>query len=90
MARDKEKVKAYNKMQYDKNKKQILEQRKIYRQNNKELFAERRKRPHVIARKKIPKWCEYCHTFIQTTSFSRHKGSKTHLKNEKYYSNINN
>lgn len=82
MSRDKEKIKAYNKMKYERDKNQILEQQKIYRENNREVIAEKKKQPHIIAYKKTPIWCECCKIFIQRTSIARHNNSKRHQKNE--------
>ena len=81
MARDKEKVKIYNKQKYERDKKRILELQKEYRDKNKEKIAERKKQDHVIAYKKTPIWCEYCKIFIQRTSIARHNDTKRHKKN---------
>lgn len=76
--RDKEKVKAYNKMRYETNKESILARQKQYREDNKEIIAERKKHPDVVAKRKEPIWCCECKIFIQKKNFARHRNSKTH------------
>ena len=79
--RDKEKVKAYNKMRYETNKESILARQKQYREDNKEIIAERKKHPDVVAKLKEPVWCCDCKIIIQKKSFARHNKSKSHQRN---------
>jgi len=79
--RDKEKVKAYNKIRYETNKESILARQKQYRKDNKELIAGKKKHPNVVAKRKEPIWCCDCRMFIQKKSFARHIKSKTHQRN---------
>lgn len=79
--RDKEKVKAYNKMRYETNKDSILARQKQYREDNKEVISEKKKHPDVVAKTKQPIFCTDCKLFIQKKSFARHKKSKSHQRN---------
>lgn len=79
--RDKEKVKAYNKMRYETQREHILKLNKESRERNKEVISEKKKHPDVVAKTKQPIWCSDCKIFIQKKSFARHKKSKTHQRN---------
>jgi hypothetical protein len=76
--RDKEKVKEYNKMRYETQREHILKLNKESRERNKEIIAERKKHPDVVAKRKEPIWCCECKIFIQKKNFARHRNSKTH------------
>ena len=78
--RDPLKVKEYNKMNYERDKDNILAKQKEYRETNKETIAEKKKHPNVVAKTKEPVWCIDCKIFIQKKSFARHIKSKTHQK----------
>jgi hypothetical protein len=79
--RDPLKVKAYNKMRYETNKESILARQKQYREENKEIIAETKKHPDVVAKMKEPVWCCDCEIYIQKKSFARHNESKSHQRN---------